>query len=653
MEYEEAAKLLSQRASELDNFRLLKTAWQKVAIAQRRWTDCEASLGGTPEISIDPGAIEIRLEQIENQIAKCVSARTRLKQRKDEHILIRPGIFARWFGAKSYHEWSSQMREFLDRADKNEDRLDGLNHCREALIDFIATLRSWESVPDRRKYNNPEQLDRAIEESRLGLAARKRDLEKLKAAIDHLKEQRTTLESDLADAQVARASQSEQLASLPPGLGVSAESMFGDDQNEREKSAPWFDEELQHLRANCFGAALALHEAFIVENENRFRDNLGLWIDVYDRGLSRNQFGKALQDLWETLFLVVPVISTAFASVGRMFLGTSLESIGWLFVDEAGQCTPQMAVGALWRSRRAIIVGDPLQLEPIMPLPNSILKTLADTYRIDSPWYQPNNSVQHVADLANPIGTHLNPENSEHPTTEREAADGSDLNGGVGERLWVRSPLRVHRRCQSLMFRVANQIAYGGLMVYGTKPSEGAIMELPENAWIDLASSSTSAIEHWIPEHGEVAATLLAHLLNQFGNARSPGGENHVFVLSPFKSVARKFKKLVESLKNFDREEMLGTIHTFQGKESDVVILLLGCNPQRAGAIPFFAAAKPNLLNVAVTRAKHRLYVIGDRALWARASYFKTLDCEISTVNSKEFLARFGPDQRPRAQLEQ
>jgi hypothetical protein len=573
-----------------------------------------------------------------------VSAQIKLKQRKDEHILIRPGIFARWFGAKSYHVWSSQLREFLDQADKNEERLDGLNKCREALIDFVATLLNWESLPDHRRYTHPEQLDRVIEEYQSGLAARKRNVEKLKAAIERLKEQRTTVEDELADARGAWASQAERLASLPPGLRANARNMFEGDQNEREKSAPWYDEELQQLRANCFGAALALHEAFIVENANRFRENLGLWIDVYGRGLSKNQFGKALQDLWQTLFLVVPVISTAFASVGRMFLGMGPESIGWLFVDEAGQCTPQMAVGALWRARRAIFVGDPLQLEPIMPLPNTILKTLADTYRIDAPWYQPSNSAQHVADLANPIGTHINLENPEKPTSERDAKDGSDLNGGVGERLWIGSPLRVHRRCQSLMFRVANQIAYGGLMVYGTKPPQGAITELPDNAWIDLASSSAGAIEHWIPEHGEVAAKLLSHLLKQFGNARSPSGDNHVFVLSPFKSVAAKFKELVGGLKNFDRKEMLGTVHTFQGKESDVVILLLGCNPQRAGAIPYFAAAKPNLLNVALTRAKHRLYVIGDRELWARALYFRTLDREISTVNSKEFLGRFGPN---------
>ncbi|WP_322003802.1 AAA domain-containing protein [Paraburkholderia tropica] len=65
---------------------------------------------------------------------------------------------------------------------------------------------------------------------------------------------------------------------------------------------------------------------------------------------------------------------------------------------------------------------------------------------------------------------------------------------------------------------------------------------------------------------------------------------------------------------------MAGTVHTFQGKEAEHVVFLLGGNPSSPGVISSFAGAKPNLVNVAVTRAKRRLYVVGDRRFWTGAS---------------------------------
>jgi hypothetical protein len=77
-----------------------------------------------------------------------------------------------------------------------------------------------------------------------------------------------------------------------------------------------------------------------------------------------------------------------------------------------------------------------------------------------------------------------------------------------------------------------------------------------------------------------------------------------------------------------DREDWVGTVHTMQGKEADVVILVLGGDPDRPGARRF-AIQEPNLLNVAVTRAKRRLYVIGNRDTWGNEPYFNVLAASI------------------------
>ncbi|MOA58091.1 hypothetical protein D3C78_1824150 [compost metagenome] len=61
-----------------------------------------------------------------------------------------------------------------------------------------------------------------------------------------------------------------------------------------------------------------------------------------------------------------------------------------------------------------------------------------------------------------------------------------------------------------------------------------------------------------------------------------------------------------------------------QGKEAAVIILVLGGNTESPGARDW-AVSEPNLLNVAATRAKRRLYVIGDRNDWQGRSLF----CEV------------------------
>jgi hypothetical protein len=56
------------------------------------------------------------------------------------------------------------------------------------------------------------------------------------------------------------------------------------------------------------------------------------------------------------------------------------------------------------------------------------------------------------------------------------------------------------------------------------------------------------------------------------------------------------------------------------------VFLVLGTAPGLMGAgARVWASSKPNLLNVAITRAKFRLYVIGNAVEWGDRDNFNTL----------------------------
>jgi superfamily I DNA and/or RNA helicase len=111
-----------------------------------------------------------------------------------------------------------------------------------------------------------------------------------------------------------------------------------------------------------------------------------------------------------------------------------------------------------------------------------------------------------------------------------------------------------------------------------------------------------------------------------------------VFVISPFRQVADTMRQRLRSLAPADDaawrqwvHERVGTIHTAQGKEADGVILLLGGDPSIRRAL-LWAGATPNILNVAVSRAQERLYVVGDAAAWSTVPHFSVLHGRLRIV---------------------
>jgi hypothetical protein len=369
-----------------------------------------------------------------------------------------------------------------------------------------------------------------------------------------------------------------------------------EDRQARERQAPWTDVEWNQARTELFLAALGLHRAFLVHAARPMRQSLDGAMEILSGNAPVDLSAEAALAAWRALFLVVPVVSTTFASVSRLFGPLGAEALGWLLVDEAGQATPQNAVGALWRSRRAVIVGDPLQLEPITTIPFKAEQAIRVHYGVGEEWLTGRGSAQSLADRVNRLGTTL-------PGAERS--------------VWVGAPLTVHRRCDQPMFDLSNAIAYDGLMLDATDPAlarsfAGRYPTLPQSKWIDVRSEASQG--HWIPAEGVEVDRILTHL-HGIGFDFS-----QVMAIAPFRDVARQLAERVRQHSGL----RAGTIHTAQGKEADIVILVLGSDPAREGARDW-AASRPNLLNVAVSRAKRRLYVIGDRSAWMRHRYFDVL----------------------------
>mgnify|MGYP001213549166 CR=1 FL=1 len=80
------------------------------------------------------------------------------------------------------------------------------------------------------------------------------------------------------------------------------------------------------------------------------------------------------------------------------------------------------------------------------------------------------------------------------------------------------------------------------------------------------------------------------------------------------------------SKKEFNKwiNQSIGTVHTFQGKQADAVIFCLGVDAQKSGAADW-ATSSVNLINVAVSRAKYRYIIVGDKRVWEPKEFMSTV----------------------------
>ena len=188
---------------------------------------------------------------------------------------------------------------------------------------------------------------------------------------------------------------------------------------------------------------MILHKLLLIANYKTIYFSLN---DFKNRRKLIDSKPEVVYNAWNVMHLIFPVVSTTFASFKSMYQGVPKDFIDYLFIDEAGQAVPQAAVGALYRSRKVVAVGDPIQIEPVVTLESHLIDNIRKSYNIPERLLSKEASVQSVADNANKYGF--------WKVIVRMMNKKLD---GI--------PLWVHRRCLNPMFTIANQIAYDNKMV--------------------------------------------------------------------------------------------------------------------------------------------------------------------------------------------
>ena len=266
-----------------------------------------------------------------------------------------------------------------------------------------------------------------------------------------------------------------------------------------------------------------------------------------------------------------------------------------VIIDEASQCSLATALPLAYRGKRLAVIGDPSQLTPVVTLSDALLRKVAISERFDDDELA-RCGAHHKEGSAYLAFAHALEVDSQHPTVLDE-----------------------HYRCHPHIARWFNREFYRGALTVLTDVSR-----MPRNGrrigWIDVPGRAVrGAAASWTNvAEAEGAVREVAELLG--------AGYRSVGVVTPFAAQAALIERLARGDAGLGTERLkaadfgCGTAHRFQGEERDAILL----SPVLAPGIPERTAAwverERCLINVAVSRARQSLVVLGHPEIGAAGS---------------------------------
>ena len=272
------------------------------------------------------------------------------------------------------------------------------------------------------------------------------------------------------------------------------------------------------------------------------------------------------------------VCATAAGADARLLGGARFDRV---VLDEATQATDPIALVALGRAAKATLAGDPHQLPP------TVLDLEADRAGLGTPFFE------RVAEAASDAVTLLEVQHRMHETLM--AFPSTQMYEG---RLVAHESVARHR-LEELPGVSEDPLRQGPLV----------FLDTAGKGWSERRSDDDPSTDN--PGEAERVATEVRRLL-----ARGLPAQD-LAVITPYLAQVRLLRAMLEAELAAGLE--IGTVDGFQGREKEAVLVdLVRSNDD--GALGFLTDVRR--MNVAITRARRFLMVVGDTATLARHPFY-------------------------------
>ena len=332
-----------------------------------------------------------------------------------------------------------------------------------------------------------------------------------------------------------------------------------------------------------------LPDRFDIGTKQEIRNFKALFERLRDDELGGSTFRRLMNqmdELFPKILKLIPAWCVTNLSV-RDNIPFNAGMFDLVIIDEASQCNTPSALPLFYRAKRAMVIGDPHQLRHITKIGKLQDQKLQEKHSLDSASDMSfGYEQQSLYDIAV---------------------------GNVGNES-LRS-LHEHFRSHRDIIEFSNQYWYGKRLLVCTDYNDLQIPtgEQPGIRWCDV-NGRVERSSHYNGNINEIEAQALSESVVDLIANR--GFRGSVGVVTPFRAQANLIRELLnERLGPSDAERcelITDTAHAFQGDEKDVVFFSPCVEFEMPDGADWFLYNTRNLFNVAITRPRALLVVVGN-----------------------------------------